>query len=112
MIAPSRNLRGGGGLRSHSLGDVSDAQEPYVCLKEAPKQTLCSLLSSDMQSNCTDWKFCAETCIKNDIKTCETRQTCSNYEQYMKFVPVFPVLRSLVQNLRRLSNILRNHVIA
>ena len=40
--------RVGGGRRSHSLGDFFAAQKPFVCLKEAPKQTLCSLLTSDM----------------------------------------------------------------
>ena len=40
---------GGGGRRSHSLGDFVAAQKPFVCLKQAPKQqTLCSLLTSDM----------------------------------------------------------------
>ena len=41
-------LRGGGGRRSHSLGDFFTAQKSFVCLKEALKQTLCSLLTSDM----------------------------------------------------------------
>ena len=39
---------GGGGWRSHSLGDFFAAQKPFVGLKEAQKQTLCSLLTSDM----------------------------------------------------------------
>ena len=39
---------GGAGRRSHFLGDFFAAQKPFVCLKEAPKQTLCSLLTSDM----------------------------------------------------------------
>ena len=38
----------GGGRRSHSLGDFLATQKPFVCLKEAPKQTLCSLLASEM----------------------------------------------------------------
>ena len=34
-------LRGGGdGWRSHSLGDLFATQKPFVCLKEARKQTL------------------------------------------------------------------------
>ena len=39
---------GGGGHRSHSLGDLFAAQKPFVCHKEAPKQTLCLLLTSEM----------------------------------------------------------------
>ena len=39
---------GGGGRRSTSLGDFVAAQKHFVCLQEAPKQTLCSLLTSDM----------------------------------------------------------------
>ena len=39
---------GGGGQRSHSLGDFFDAQKAFVCIKKAPKQTLCSLPTSDM----------------------------------------------------------------
>ena len=39
---------GGGGRRSHSLGDFFAAQKAFVCLKKAPKQTLCSLPTSDM----------------------------------------------------------------
>ena len=40
---------GGNGRRSHFLGDFFVAtQKPFVCLKEVPKQTLCSLLTSDM----------------------------------------------------------------
>ena len=31
-----------------SLGDFFTAQKPCVSLQEAPKQTLCSLLTSDM----------------------------------------------------------------
>ena len=41
----------GGGVgrqRSHSLGDFFAAQKTFVSLKKAPKQTLCSLLTSDM----------------------------------------------------------------
>ena len=41
-------LGGGGGRRSHPLGDFFAAQQPLVCLQEAPKQTLCSLLTSGM----------------------------------------------------------------
>ena len=39
---------GGGGQRSHSLGDFFAAQKTFVSLKKAPKQTLCSLPTSDM----------------------------------------------------------------
>ena len=39
---------GGGGQRSHSLCDSVAAQKPFVCLQAAPKQALCSLLTSDM----------------------------------------------------------------
>ena len=38
---------GGGGQRSHSLGDFFAAQKTFVSLKKAPK-TLCSLPTSDM----------------------------------------------------------------
>ena len=38
----------GGCWRSHSLGDFFAAQNSFVCLKEAPRQTLCSLLTSGM----------------------------------------------------------------
>ena len=38
----------GGGQRSHSLGDFFATPKPFVCLKKAPKHTLCSLLTSDM----------------------------------------------------------------
>ena len=44
-------LGGVGGRRrsgSHSLGDFFAAQKAFVCLKKAPKQTLCSLPTSDM----------------------------------------------------------------
>ena len=37
-----------GGRRSHSLRDFFAAQKPFVCFKEAPKQTLCSLWTLDM----------------------------------------------------------------
>ena len=39
---------GGGGQGSHSLGDFCDAQKTVLCLKKAPKLTLCSLPTSDM----------------------------------------------------------------
>ena len=39
---------GGGGWRSHSLSDFVAAQKPLVCLQDALKQTLYSLLTSDM----------------------------------------------------------------
>ena len=38
----------GGGWRSQSLGAYIYAQKLFVCLKEAPKQPLCSLLTLDM----------------------------------------------------------------
>ena len=38
----------GGGQRSHFLGDFVAAQKSFVCLQEAPKQTMCSLLTSHM----------------------------------------------------------------
>ena len=38
----------GGGPRSHSLGEFFAAQKTFVSLKKAPKQTLCSLVTSDM----------------------------------------------------------------
>ena len=39
---------GGGGRRSHSLGNFFAAQKTFVSLKKAPKQTLCSLPTSDL----------------------------------------------------------------
>ena len=33
---------------THSLGDFFAVQKPFVCLQEVPKQTLCSLLTSDL----------------------------------------------------------------
>ena len=39
---------GGAGWRSHSLGDFCAAQKTFETLKKAPKQTLCSLQTSDM----------------------------------------------------------------
>ena len=39
---------GGGGRRSHSWGDFFAAHKPFLCIKEAPKQILCSLPTSDM----------------------------------------------------------------
>ena len=33
---------------SHSLGDFFDLQKPFICLKEAPKQTLCTLLTLEL----------------------------------------------------------------
>ena len=35
-------------LGSHSLGDFFAAQKTFVSLKKAPKQTLCSVPTSDM----------------------------------------------------------------
>ena len=63
------------------------------------------------QSKCSDWKFCAETCIKNYINKLEARKTLLNCDKYIKLLPVFPVSRSLFQSLRRFSIILRNRVI-
>ena len=63
-----------------------------------------------VQPKCSDWKFCAETCCKNVIKICETREkkkTFSNYDKYLNLVAVFPVLRWIVKNVRTLTNILR-----
>ena len=81
---------------------------------QAPRVTYPDFLktSSFAQSKCSQWKFCAETCVKNDLESCETRKTLVNCDKYMKLLPVFPVLRSLVQNLRIFSNISRNRVIA
>ena len=39
---------GDGGRRSHSLDEFCAAQNPFLCPMEAPKQTLYSLLTSDM----------------------------------------------------------------
>ena len=42
-------------LQDGDLGDCVAAQKPFVCLKEAPKQTLCSLLTLDfrVKTRCT-----------------------------------------------------------
>ena len=42
---------------------------------------------------CSDWKFAAEKCLKNNIKTCKTRKTLSNCDKYIKLVPVYSVSR-------------------
>ena len=39
---------GGGSRRSHSLGGFWLLKKLFVCLEEAPKQTFCSLLTSDI----------------------------------------------------------------
>ena len=39
--------RGRGGQRTNFLGNFIAAQKPFVSLKKASKQTLCSLLTSD-----------------------------------------------------------------
>ena len=31
---------------------------------------------SIVQSNCSDWKFCTKTCVRNYIKECETNKKC------------------------------------
>ena len=50
---------GGAGWRSHSLRDFFAAQKTFVCLKEAPKQALCSLLTSDMLDILSSEKYIA-----------------------------------------------------
>ena len=46
--------------------------------------------NSCAQSQCSDWKFCAETCIKNYIKHVKLKKkTLSNGDNYMKLLPVF-----------------------
>ena len=63
------------------------------------------------QSNCSDWKFWAETCGKNDITICETRRKeIFKLWQIDKITAIFPVLRLLFKKLRRFSNTWRNHV--
>ena len=49
---------------------------------------------------------------KNVIESCEPRKTLSNWDKHVKLGPVFLVSRSSCQKLCRLSNILRNLVIA
>ena len=50
--------------------------------------------------------------MKMTLKTCQSRKTLVNCEIYMKELQVFPILPSLVQNVRRFANVLRNRVIA
>ena len=62
---------GGGGRRSHSLGDFVAAEEPFVSLKEAPKQTLCSLLTSDMLGMASNYML-KTSCIISGISVADT----------------------------------------
>ena len=64
---------GGGGRRSHSLGDFFATQKPFVCLKEAPKQTLCSLLTSDMLDIASN-SVLKTSCTISDTSVADTRK--------------------------------------
>ena len=57
--------------------------------------------------------FVEKHAIKMTLKQVKPeKKLCNNYDQDMQLLPVFPVLRSLVLNLRRFLNILHNCVIA
>ena len=60
--------------------------------------------SSIAQTKFPFWKFCAETCVNNYIKTCESRKKLSHCVKNMRLVQVFPVLDSLV---KKIAQILR-----
>ena len=64
---------GGGGRRSNSLGDFVAAQNLFVCLQEAQKQTLCSLLSSDMLDIASNFVV-KSSCSNSDTSIADTRQ--------------------------------------
>ena len=66
-------------------------------------------LDSFAQSELSDRKFCAETCVKKAIKIIKPLSNC---DKHMILVPAFPFLRLVVTILRSFSDILRNHVIA
>ena len=66
---------GGGGQRSHSLGDFFATQKPFVCLKEAPKLTLCSLQlqTSDMLDIANN-SVLKTSCTIYDTSVADTRK--------------------------------------
>ena len=69
----TRGGRGGGGRRSHSLGYFFATQKPFVCLKEAPKQTSCSLLTSDMLDIASN-SVLKTSCTISDTSVADTRK--------------------------------------
>ena len=58
---------------AHSLGDFFATQKPFVCLKEAPKQTLCSLLTSDMLDIASN-SVLKTSCTISDTSGADTRK--------------------------------------
>ena len=67
------HTRGGGGLRSHSLGAFTVAQKAFACLKKAPKQTVCSLLTSDMLDVASNSTL-KTSCTISGISVADTRK--------------------------------------
>ena len=67
--------KGGRGLgqSSQSLGDFVAAQKPFVCLQEAQKQTLCSLLTSDMLDIASN-SVVKTSCTNSGTSVADTRQ--------------------------------------
>ena len=64
---------GGGGWRSHSLGDFVGAQKTFVVLKKAPKQTICSLPTSDMLDIASNSMF-KTSCTVSGTSEADTRK--------------------------------------
>ena len=64
---------GGGGRRSHSLGDFFATQKTFVSPKKAPKQTLCSLQTSDMLDIASNFMSKA-TCTISGTSVADTRK--------------------------------------
>ena len=63
-------------------------------------------VNSFAQAEFSDCKLCAQQWALNAIKTCETLRNFVKLYQNYKKVPVFPVLRSKIQILRKCSKIL------
>ena len=55
------------------LGDVIAAQKPFVSLKRAPKQILCSLLNSDMLDIASN-SMLKSSCTISDTSGAATRK--------------------------------------
>ena len=45
---------------------------------------------------CTDWKFCAEICGKNDIKTWETLLNCNKITCSLEFLKMDQIEKNLI----------------
>ena len=71
---------GGGGRRSHSLGDFFAAQKTFVSLKKAPKQTFCSLPTSDML-DIASISMLKTSCIISGTSVADTRKCESHLKK-------------------------------